>query len=88
MNVSLSAELEEFVNNRVKSGSYKSASDVIAQALRAFQEREATRSAELDDLRKEIDIGIEQADRGECVPVDMKEIKAHARTVWNERRKA
>jgi antitoxin ParD1/3/4 len=70
MNVSLSPELQNFVKERVKNGSFKSASEVIAEALKAFQEREAMRSAELERLGKEIDIGIEQADRGETVDCD------------------
>ena len=84
MNVSLSAELKNFVNDRVKNGSFKSPSDVIAKALRVLQEHEA----EIERLRKEIDIGIEQADRGECVPLDMQEIKSHARALWKKRKKA
>jgi hypothetical protein len=33
----------------------------------------------LEDLRKEIKIGVEQADRGEVVPLDIEEIKAEGR---------
>jgi len=48
MNVSLSAELEGFVRESVTSGRYKSASEVVRQALRVLQERDhATSKAEL-----------------------------------------
>jgi len=67
MNVSLSAELESFVNDRVKSGSYHSPSELIADALRLFKEREAMRTSRIEELRKEIAVGIEQLDRGEYV---------------------
>ena len=34
MNISLTDELEEYVSNQVKTGHYKSASEVIREALR------------------------------------------------------
>ena len=70
MNVSLSTDLENFVNERVKSGAFKSESDVIAEALRALQEREAEIAEEREWLRKELQIGIDQIRRGEVVSGD------------------
>ena len=67
MNVSLTPELERFVNQRLRSGMYGSASEVIRAALRLLKEREKLVEARLADLRQEIAVGIEQADRGELV---------------------
>lgn len=52
MNVSLSAPLEAYVNQKVDSGLYNSASEVIREALRLLQEKEAARErkARLDEL--------------------------------------
>lgn len=41
MNVSLTAELEAFVEGVVKSGRYGSASEAVREGLRLLQEREA-----------------------------------------------
>jgi antitoxin ParD1/3/4 len=41
MNISLTAKLEGFVKAKVKSGDYNNASEVIREALRAMQERDA-----------------------------------------------
>ena len=41
MNVSLTSELERFVEERVKSGSFASSSEVIRAGLRLLAEREA-----------------------------------------------
>ena len=40
MNVHLTAELETLVQNKVKSGRYNSASEVVREALRLFEERD------------------------------------------------
>ncbi|MEA5539476.1 type II toxin-antitoxin system ParD family antitoxin [Limnoraphis robusta Tam1] len=65
MNISLTPELEQFVRSTVKSGRYSSASEVIEAALRLLEEREMERLVRLEELRKEIRIGIEASDRGE-----------------------
>ena len=40
MNVSLTPQLENFVQEKVRSGRYRSASEVVREALRLFEERE------------------------------------------------
>ncbi len=40
MNVSLTPELEELVERKVKTGRYQTASEVIREALRALEERD------------------------------------------------
>ena len=65
MNVSLTPELEQYVNNRVQSGLYHSASEVIREGLRLLKEKDEIHQRKLEDLRREIQIGIDQADRGQ-----------------------
>lgn len=67
MNVSLTPELKQFVQNKVESGLYYSASEVIREGLRMLQEKEMLKQIQIEELRKEIQKGIEQADRGELV---------------------
>lgn len=70
MNISLTPELEELVNEKVRSGMYHSASEVIREGLRLLREQDALRELRFQELRKEIARGIEQADRGELVEGD------------------
>ena len=65
MNVPLTPELEQFVQAKVKTGRYLSASEVVREALRLLDDRDRLREIRIDTLRKEIAIGIEQSDRGE-----------------------
>jgi antitoxin ParD1/3/4 len=67
LNVSLTPELEQFVSSRVASGRYTSASEVVRQGLRLLQEQEVDRQATLERLRNQINLGLDQARRGELM---------------------
>jgi antitoxin ParD1/3/4 len=79
MNVSLTPELEQLVTEKVESGTYNSASEVVREALRLLKERDEIRQVRLDELRREIAVGLEQADRGETRPFDPDDLKRRVR---------
>ncbi len=82
MNVSLTPELEQYVSGKVRSGLYHSASEVIREGLRLLKEKDDVRQRKLEDLRREIQIGIDQADRGQVsafTKETLREIKAEGR---------
>jgi antitoxin ParD1/3/4 len=79
MNVSLTPELEQFVNRKVESGKYQTASEVIRDGLRLLLEREELHQKKLDALRREIAIGIEQADQGKVAPLNAQGTLARVR---------
>lgn len=59
--LNLGKHWDDFIEAQVKSGRYASANDVVRDALEGLKERER----KLAELRSEIDIGLEQARRGE-----------------------
>jgi antitoxin ParD1/3/4 len=63
LNISLTPQLEEMIRAQVDSGKFNSASEVVREALRMMQEREAN----LERMRAEIQIGLDQLERGEAV---------------------
>jgi len=67
MNISLTPELERLVDERVKSGRYASASEVIREGLRLLEEHEELKRQRVAEVRQKIDRGIEQLDRGEGI---------------------
>jgi antitoxin ParD1/3/4 len=67
LNGSPTPELEQFVQSRVASGLYQTASEVIREGLRLLEERERARDVALEELRAKIRRGAEQADRGELL---------------------
>jgi antitoxin ParD1/3/4 len=87
MNVSLTPELEKFVQQKVKSGKYLSVSEVILEALRLLEERDMQRQMRIEKLRQEVAVGIGQSDRGEIFDGEevvtklLEEIELEERTI-------
>ena len=67
MNVHLTPELEQLVQTKVQSGRYNSASEVVREALRLMEQKDEVRNIQLQELRKRMDKGLAQAERGEGV---------------------
>ena len=65
MNVSLTPELEKLVNDKVKSGRYNSASEVVREGLRLLQDQDELRRIRTDELRREIMLGVDQIRNGQ-----------------------
>jgi len=86
MNVNLGATLDNFIAELLKSGMYQTQSEVVREGLRLLKEREELKELRLAELRKEIAIGSEQADRGELV--DGPKVFAEIRQRGAQRRRA
>lgn len=64
MNVSLTPELETLVNNKVKSGIYNSASEVVREALRLLKEQDELKIIRREEVRREVMKGVEEIKNG------------------------
>ena len=67
MNVHLTPELERMVQNKVKTGRYNSASEVMREALRLMDERDQLKAMQKEALRKKIAAGLKSLDEGRFV---------------------
>lgn len=67
MNVSLTPELEQFIQNQVESGKYTSADEVILAGIRLLEERDRIYKGRFEELRQEIGLGIEASEQGQVV---------------------
>ena len=85
MNVSLTPELERFVQAKVESGRYNSASEVIREALRLLEDHERARAAQLAEFNQELSRRLARLDRGERV--DPTEVRSRLERRSEERRK-
>ncbi len=70
MNVSLTPELESLVQSKVQSGRYQSASEVIREGLRLLDDQDRLREMQLGEVRRKIQVGVDQLDRGEGIAGD------------------
>ena len=83
MNISLTPELEQYVKSaRSKAASITRRAKSIREGLRLLKEKDDVHQSKLEDLRREIQIGIDQASRGEVSTFNkatLNEIKAEGR---------
>ena len=68
MNVSLTPELERRINQKVESGLYTTASEVVREGLRLLFEQDQAKAQSLRRLHSDIQQGLDQLDRGEGLP--------------------
>ena len=87
MNVSLGPQMESFVEDLVNGGSYQSNSEVLRAALRLLKDHETLRQIKLDEMQREVQIGLDQKARGEVSPWDVEEIKREGRRLLAEKKK-
>jgi antitoxin ParD1/3/4 len=76
MNVHLPAELERLVQDKVASGRYRSADDVISTALRALEEQDLALDTRAQAFRAEIERRLAS---GPATPMDFSEVKRRIR---------
>lgn len=76
ININLTPQLEAMVREKVASGLYNSASEVVREALRLLEQQDQLRAIKLEQLRQDIREGIES---GPTTPWDVEEVKAAGR---------
>ncbi len=76
MDISLTSQLEKVVREKVASGLYNSASEVVGEALRLLDDHDRLQQIKLERLRNDLQEGL---DSGESAPLDIDAIKADGR---------
>ena len=66
MNVSLTPELEKLVNEKLKTGMYQTASEVVREGLRLLKDRDERKA----QLRAQVRAGFDAIERGEFETYD------------------
>jgi antitoxin ParD1/3/4 len=84
INVSLTPELEQFVQAKVESGRYNSASEVIREAPRLLGDHEQARAAQLAAFNQELGRRMASLDGGESV--DPAKVRSRLQKKSEERR--
>ena len=61
---SLPPELQQFAEQQIASGKYRDEQELIQDSVRLLRDREQ----QLDKLREDLCVGLEEIERGEVVP--------------------
>lgn len=67
LNISLTASLREYVEQKVAKGEFASASEVICESLRTLQEKDERGEAFWSDVRRLVAVGCTDAREGRLV---------------------
>lgn len=70
MDITLTPELEQYLQSKVSSGEYASPNEVFLVGIRLLQDLEQTYQGRFEELRNEVRFGLEAAERGEVVDSD------------------
>jgi antitoxin ParD1/3/4 len=62
-NISLTPEQDAFIDEMLKAGVYRNASEAMRDAIRALQQRRAEEELKLERLRRSIDAGLADLER-------------------------
>jgi len=76
-NISLTPEQDAFIDELLKAGQYRDASDAMGDAISALQQRRAEKAHKLGELRKANEQGVAALDRGDYTEVEDKDLDAY-----------
>jgi antitoxin ParD1/3/4 len=85
MTVSLSADLQRVVEEKVRAGDYASADDAVNSLLSFVVQQDELSDPATDELRTKIAVGVAEADRGELSEWDSDEVWAEVERQYAER---
>jgi antitoxin ParD1/3/4 len=72
-------DLQPYVDEMIASGAYPDVHSLILDAVYRHRDLELSRRREYEELKKEIQIGLDQLERGECAELDMADIRRRVR---------
>ncbi len=86
VNISITPELDAFLESRVQSGRYQTTTEVVREALRLLERHEQERDEAFLQLKAKLQRGADEADRGELL--DGGQVFDELREMIDERRRA
>src|SRR5437764_12225287 len=88
LNVSLTPQLQKFVQNRVASGRYQTAGELVRESLRMMENLERQRAQGYSSLKKRVQADAAASERGEWFDGEEVFEELRRRSVQRRRRKA
>lgn len=71
----LTPELEQFIQNQVAKGKYASVDEVFLAGIKLLEERERLYQERFEELRREVMVGVSEAEQGKLLDAETVIIK-------------
>ena len=71
MNITLKNEQAELIQQKINSGKYNNAEEVIGEALQLLEQRDREYQTWVEETREKVDVAIEELRRGEGIDGDV-----------------
>lgn len=79
MEITLEPEIEAIIRRKISSGEYESANQIISKSVKLLEQWELRNRTEKKNLIEAVQLGLDQANRGEFSTLTMTEVKKEAR---------
>ncbi len=71
MNITLKTEQAELIQQKINSGKYNNAEEVIGEALQLLEQRDREYETWVEETREKVNVAIEELRRGEGIEGDV-----------------
>ena len=86
MEVNFTPKVEGILRRKVESGQYSSVEEAANEMIQAAEEQETMTDEDIEEIRREVALGIEQADRGQFSKFTIDEIIAQEKArAWQQK---
>jgi antitoxin ParD1/3/4 len=85
LKLELDPSLERFIHEKIASGQYDDVQDVLRSALHVMRDQETLTREDVEELRREVAIGLDQLRRGEQAHFTAEDIQRRGREILAKR---
>ncbi len=68
--MTLPPQLEQFIQSQIASGKYASIDEIFLAGIKLLEERERLYQGRFEELRREVMVGVEEAEQGELLEAE------------------
>jgi antitoxin ParD1/3/4 len=69
--ITFTAEIETLIQTQLQNGNYTTQEEVVLAGLQLLEHRDSIYQGRFEELRREVLVGVEEADRGELIEGDV-----------------
>lgn len=86
MKIAIRSDLHAYLQRQVKQGRYRDLNQALNGALELARDQETLTPRDVEKLRREVQVGLDAADRGEFVEFSAEDVMAEGRAILARRK--